>query len=64
MMPGQRMTQGTRQPPSELVSFSPLNGVEPPSGHVMTSAPLSVVKTTIVLSATPSLSTLSSNWPT
>jgi hypothetical protein len=43
-----------RQPPSQLVSFSPRNGVEPPSGHVMTSAPLSVVKTTMVLSATPS----------
>ena len=52
MTPGQRMTQGTRQPPSQLVSFSPRNGVAPPSGHDITSAPLSVVKTTMVLSAT------------
>jgi hypothetical protein len=52
-----------------VVSFPPLNGVVPPSGKVITSAPLSVVKTTMVLSSTPmSLSffitkpTLSSNW--
>ena len=34
---------GTRKPPSQLVAFSPLNGVVPPSGQVKTSAPLSVV---------------------
>ncbi len=32
--PGQRMTHGTRKPPSQLVAFSPLNGVVPPSGQV------------------------------
>ena len=55
MTPGQRMTQGTLQPPSQFVSFSPRNGVAPPSGHDMTSAPLSVVKTTMVLSAMPEI---------
>src|SRR4029450_9757630 len=39
--PGQRMTIGTRNPPSQLVAFSPRNGVLPPSGQVITSAPLS-----------------------
>ena len=41
--PGQRIRHGTRKPPSQLVAFSPLNGVAPPSGQVITSAPLSVV---------------------
>jgi hypothetical protein len=59
--PGQRMTQGMRQPPSQLVTFSPRNGVAPPSGQLNTSAPLSVVKTTMVLSATPSSSSLSTS---
>ena len=31
-MPGQRMSIGTRYPPSQLVAFSPRNGVVPPSG--------------------------------
>ena len=48
--PGQRMTIGTRKPPSQFVAFSPRNGVLPPSGQDITSAPLSVVKTTMVLS--------------
>ncbi len=51
MTPNHRMRVGTRKPPSQLVAFSPRNGVVPPSGQVMTSAPLSVVYTTIVLSA-------------
>ena len=34
MTPGHRITQGTRKPPSQFVSFSPLNGVMPPSGQV------------------------------
>jgi hypothetical protein len=34
--PGHRMRQGTRKPPSQFVAFSPLNGVAPPSGQVMT----------------------------
>src|SRR5258705_7072867 len=51
--PGQRMTHGTRMPPSHVLNFPALNGVTPPSGKVCTSAPLSVVKTTIVLSSSP-----------
>src|SRR5688500_14417974 len=52
--PGQRIAQGTRQPPSQLVSFSPRNGVQPPSGQLRHSAPLSVEYITMVLSAIPS----------
>ena len=40
-------------PPSQVVPFSPWNGVQPPSGQVITSAPLSVETITIVLSAMP-----------
>ena len=58
MTPGQRTRQGTRQPPSQLVSFSPRNGVVPPSGQLITSAPLSVEYMTMVLSAMPSSSSL------
>ena len=61
MTPGQRIAQGTRQPPSQLVSFSPRNGVVPPSGQLITSAPLSVEYITMVLSAMPSSSSLSSS---
>src|SRR5262245_52964846 len=53
MTPGQRMTAGARMPPSHVFIFEPLNGVVPPSGKVIVSAPLSVVKTTIVLSSWP-----------
>src|SRR5215471_14733280 len=53
MWPGQRTTIGARYPPSQASPFCPLNGVTPPSGKVIASAPLSVVKTTIVLSAWP-----------
>ena len=49
---GQRMTIGARYPPSQFVAFSPRNGVLPSSGNVITSAPLSVVNTTMVLSNT------------
>src|SRR5262245_28145923 len=51
MTPFQRMTHGARMPPSQVFIFEPLNGVTPPSGNVKTSAPLSVVKTTTVLSS-------------
>src|SRR5215470_12211350 len=51
--PGQRITIGARIPPSQVVSLPPLKGVLPPSGKVMVSAPLSVVKTTIVLLVWP-----------
>ncbi len=53
MTPGQRMSAGARMPPSQVLSLPPLNGVVPPSGKVMVSAPLSVVNTTIVLSSWP-----------
>src|SRR5215471_6907825 len=51
--PGQRTTCGARKPPSQASPFWPLNGVTPPSGKEIASAPLSVVNTTIVLSAWP-----------
>src|SRR5882672_7754528 len=53
MWPGQRTTNGARMPPSQVVSLPPLKGVVPPSGKVMFSAPLSVVKTMRVLSSWP-----------
>ena len=53
MWPGQRTTIGARMPPSQVESLPPLNGVVPPSGKVMVSAPLSVVKTMMVLSSSP-----------
>ena len=53
MTPGQRITIGARMPPSQVVSLPPLNGVMPPSGKVLVSAPLSVVKTTMVLLVWP-----------
>ena len=62
MTPGQRMTIGARMPPSQVVSFPPLNGVVPPSGKVITSAPLSVVNTTIVLSSWPMSSSFFSTY--
>ena len=40
--PGQRTMAGTRQPPSQFVFFSPLNGVIPASGQVFMCGPLSV----------------------
>ena len=52
-LPGQRIIAGTRKPPSMTVPLLCANGVCPPSGQVKTSVPLSVVKTTIVLSSTP-----------
>src|SRR5712692_9003819 len=57
------MTQGARMPPSQVFIFEPLNGVMPPSGKVKVSAPLSVVKTTIVLSSWPMSSSFLSTRP-
>src|SRR5512137_99860 len=51
--PGQRRMHGTRKPPSITVPLHWANGVVPPSGQVKSSVPLSVVKTTIVLSSSP-----------
>src|SRR5215468_337663 len=63
MCPGQRTTQGARMPPSQVFIFEPLNGVMPPSGKEKHSAPLSVVKTTIVLSSCPMSSSFLSTRP-
>ncbi len=35
ILPGQRTMAGTRQPPSQLVFFSPRNGVAAASGQVL-----------------------------
>src|SRR5262245_48799761 len=50
-------------PPSHVVSLPPLKGVVPPSGKVSTSAPLSVVKTTMVLLVWPICSIFWSTRP-
>ena len=50
-------------PPSQVLSFPPLNGVVPPSGKVIVSAPLSVVNTMIVLSSWPMSSSFFSTTP-
>src|SRR5262245_54991565 len=63
MTPGQRITIGARYPPSQASPFWPLNGVTPPSGKEIASAPLSVVKTTIVLSSCPMVSSFLSTSP-
>ena len=62
MWPGQRTTSGARMPPSQVLSLPPLNGVVPPSGKVIVSAPLSVVKTTMVLSSSPISSSFFSTY--
>src|SRR6478672_8379894 len=63
MCPGQRTTIGARYPPSQASPFCPLNGVTPPSGKLIISAPLSVEKTTIVLSSWPMSSNFLSTTP-
>src|SRR5262245_58314429 len=63
MWPGQRTTSGARMPPSQVLSFPPLKGVVPPSGKVIVSAPLSVVKATRVLSSWPMSSSFLSTTP-
>ena len=63
-LPGQRTIAGTRKPPSSAVPLPPANGVWPPSGQVKFSAPLSVVKTTIVLSSRPLSSSYFMTEPT
>src|SRR6476661_1644301 len=62
--PGQRIAHGTRQPPSQFVSFSPRNGVMPPSGQLHVSAPLSVEYMTMVFSTMLRSSSFFSNCPT
>src|SRR4029079_10687320 len=63
MTPGHRTSAGARMPPSHVLSLPPLNGVVPPSGKVIVSAPLSVVNTTIVLSSWPIEESLSRTVP-
>src|SRR5215471_15761943 len=63
MTPGQRTTSGARMPPSHVFIFEPLKGVVPPSGKVKTSAPLSVVNTTMVLLVCPMSSSFLSTRP-
>src|SRR5689334_11247119 len=63
MTPGHRITIGARMPPSHVLSLPPLNGVTPPSGKVIVSAPLSVVKTTMVLLSWPMSSSFFSTTP-
>ena len=63
MTPGQRTTSGARMPPSQVLSLPPLKGVMPPSGKVIVSAPLSVVKTTMVLLSWPMSSSFLSTTP-
>src|SRR5215213_6281305 len=63
ILPGQRTKHGTRQPPSQLLSFCPRNGVLAPSGQVSFSGPLSVEYMTMVLSVTPSSSSFASSSP-
>ena len=50
-------------PPSQVLNLPPLNGVVPPSGKVIVSAPLSLVKTMIVLSSWPMSSSFFSTTP-
>ena len=68
-LPGQRTIIGTRKPPSITVPLAPANGVWPPSGQVKFSAPLSVVKATMVSPSMPrsfsfciTAPTMSSSW--
>src|SRR5215207_4119886 len=63
ILPGQRTKHGTRQPPSQLLSFCPRNGVLAPSGQVSFSGPLSVEYMTMVLSVTPSSSSFARSSP-
>ncbi len=62
--PGQRRSAGTRKPPSRTVPLDCANGVCPPSGHVNTSVPLSVVNSTIVFSSSPMVLSVFITMPT
>ena len=60
---GQRTSAGAHMPPSHVLSLPPLKGVTPPSGKEIVSAPLSVVKTTMVLLSWPMSSSFFSTTP-
>ena len=60
MWPGQRTRQGTRTPPSKVVFFVPRYGLLISSS----TGPLSLVKTTSVLSLNPCLSIAATMRPT
>jgi len=64
IFPGQRITHGTRNAPSQLEFFSLRNGVMPASGQLFMCGPLSVEYITNVSSAMPSSSSRSSTDPT
>ncbi len=64
ILPGQRITAGTRNAPSQFVFFSERNGVMAESGQEFRCGPLSVEYSTIVSSAMPSWSSVSSTVPT
>jgi hypothetical protein len=64
ILPGHRTIAGTRKAPSQLVFFSLRDGVVAASGQLLACGPLSVLYITIVLSATPSSSSLASTVPT
>ncbi len=61
---GQRTIAGTRKAPSQFEFFSLRNGVIPASGQEFMCGPLSVEYITMVLSAMPSSSRVSSRVPT
>jgi hypothetical protein len=54
ILPGHRISSGTRKAPSQLEFFSLRNGVIPASGQLFMCGPLSVEYTTMVSSAMPS----------
>ena len=63
MRPGHRTSAGTRYAPSQLEFFSLRNGVIPASGQEFMCGPLSVEYITMVSSAMPSSSRVSSRLP-
>jgi hypothetical protein len=64
ILPGQRMTHGTRNAPSQFEFFSLRNGVILASGQLFMCGPLSVEYMTNVSLAMPSSSSRSSSEPT
>ncbi|MNE73325.1 hypothetical protein D3C80_1693300 [compost metagenome] len=64
MLPGQRTSIGTRNPPSQVRPFSPRNEAAPESGQWDRLTPLSEVNSTMVFSARPCSSRVFSSLPT
>src|SRR4029450_4480225 len=63
ILPGQRIMNGTRMPPSHAVKYCPRHGPAQPSQGRTNSGPLSLAKITIVLSRIPSRFTASRRPP-